>query len=52
MAIRRGRQEPTFEVVGAYDYSLGEDCIEFFARYGIKFTPYQKHELNLYCARE
>lgn len=48
---RIGRQEPTFERIGAYDYSLGADCVSFFEGFGVKFTDYQKHELELYLAR-
>ena len=49
---RYGRQDPTFAVVGDFDYSFGDAAIAFFERYGIRFTPYQKHELTLYLARD
>ena len=49
---RIGRQEPTFSVIGNYDYSFGDMAIGFFEGYGVKFTPYQKQELTLYLARD
>lgn len=48
---RYGRQEPTFEVIGDYDYTYGSAISEFFSDYGIKLTPYQQHELDIYAAR-
>lgn len=49
---RYGRQEPTFAAVdGTFDYSYGDDIVQFYAGYGVEFTPAQKYELNLYGAR-
>jgi len=53
-AIRKalyGKQEPTFQIVGEYDYSMAEVAVPFFERRGVRFTPYQKYELTLYFAR-
>lgn len=50
--MKRGRQEPTFSVVGEYDHSLGQDVIEMFEEEGgATFYPSQKEELNLMLAR-
>ena len=46
-----GRQEPTFSTVGDFDYSFGDEAVAFFEGYGVRFTPYQRQELNLYLAR-
>lgn len=49
---RKGRQEPTFKVIGDYDYSFWEDLADFYSNYGIEFAPYQALELECYCARK
>lgn len=50
--MKRGRQTPTFSVVGEYDHSLGHDVIEMFEEEGgATFYPSQKEELNLMLAR-
>lgn len=50
-SVRRGRQSPTFSVIGDYDHSDGEECVEMFESYGFRFMPNQKFEMNLYLAR-
>lgn len=49
--MRRGRQEPTFERVGAYDRSDGAEAVELFSRYGVAFIPAQRYEMELYLAK-
>lgn len=50
--MKRGRQEPTFSVVGDYEYSYGDEVIEMFEdEGGATFYPSQKYELNLMLAR-
>lgn len=50
-SIRKGRQDPTFQIIGDYDYSFDDELIEFYSRFGVTFAPYQKLELKCYCAR-
>ena len=50
---RTGRQRPTFEVVGDYDYSFGEQAVDAFeAEAGATFDDAQKYELELFLARK
>lgn len=49
--MRRGRQEPTFERVGAYDRSDGAEAVELFSSYGVTFIPAQRYEMELYLAK-
>ncbi len=49
--MKCGRQEPTFERVGVYDHSNGADAIKLFERYGVRFIPAQKYEMELYLAK-
>lgn len=50
--MRTGRQEPTFERLGEFSYTLGEEVAEVFAEDGgATFYPSQKTELNLMLAR-
>ena len=50
--MRTGRQEPTFEVVGEYAFSLGEEVVEMFEEDGgATFYPSQKREMELFLAR-
>ena len=47
-----GRQTPTFEKVGEYAYSLGDEVAEMFEEDGgATFYPSQRHELELMLAR-
>ena len=51
--MKTGRQEPTFEHCGEYEYSYGEEVAEMFAEdAGATFFPSQLHELNLMLARD
>lgn len=48
----KGRQEPTFSVVGDYAYSYGDEVVEMFEdEGGATFYPSQKYEMNLMLAR-
>lgn len=48
---RYGRQEPTFSVIGDYHHTDGPRCVSLFEQYGFEFMPWQKSQLDLYCAR-
>lgn len=48
---RRGRQEPTFERVGDYAYTDGDEAIEVFRSYGFGFDEAQVHQMRLYLAK-
>lgn len=37
--MRRGRQTPTFECIGAYDRTDGPEAVALFASYGVSFIP-------------
>lgn len=51
--MKRGRQEPTFQVVGKYVESLSDDVIEVFeSEGGATFYPSQKYEMELMLARD
>lgn len=47
---RYGNQEPTFSTVGEYALSLGKKAIRYFASFGVRFYPCQKHEMELFLA--
>lgn len=47
---RHGNQRPTFEVVSGYASTDGEECVELFEAYGVRFYPSQKYELELFLA--
>lgn len=50
--MRTGRQEPTFEIVGEYAYSLGDEVVEMFEEDGgATFYPSQKLEMRYMLAR-
>lgn len=49
---RRGSQKPTFQKVGEYAYSDGENAVNLFEEYGVKFLPAQKYEMELFLARD
>lgn len=51
MGARRGRQTPTFEVVGPYDHTDGACAAGLFENYGIRFYESQEYELKLFLAR-
>lgn len=48
---RRGCQTPTFETYGGWDHTDGPEIVDTFMQYGFQFTPWQKHKLDLYGAR-
>ncbi len=49
---RTGRQTPTFEVVGHYDFSYGFKAVEAFeAEAGATFDQAQRYEMELFLAR-
>ncbi len=51
--MKTGRQTPTFEKVGDYAYSWGDEVAEMFeADGGATFYPSQRYELNLMLARD
>ena len=50
---RTGRQRPTFEIVGDYDFSFGEAAVEAFEEEaGATFDDAQKYEIELFLARK
>lgn len=50
--MRTGNQEPTFSVIGDYDYSYGSEVVDMFEdEGGATFYPSQKRELELMLAR-
>lgn len=50
-AIRRGSQEPTFERVGTFARSKGDDAVAMFESYGRRYYGSQKYEMRLFMAR-
>jgi len=50
---RTGRQRPTFEVVGGYDFSFGENAVDAFEQEaGATFDDAQKYQMELFLARK
>lgn len=49
---RTGGQEPTFERIGGYAYTRGFDAVEMFEAYGRRYYGSQKHEMELFFARD
>ena len=50
--MKTGNQHPTFEVVGNYAYSLGDEVVEMFEEEGgATFYPSQVYEMGLFLAR-
>lgn len=50
--MRTGNQEPTFSVIGDYEYSYGPEVVDMFEdEGGATFYPSQKRELELMLAR-
>lgn len=50
--MKTGNQEPTFSVIGDYDYSYGPEVVDMFEdEGGATFYPSQKRELELMLAR-
>ena len=49
---RLGSQEPTFEVVGDYASSMGDEVADVFEGWGDRFYPCQRRELELMLARD
>lgn len=50
--LRYGNQEPTFKLVGDYHHSFGPQAARMFERWGVRFYPCQKDELDLFLARD
>ncbi len=50
--LRRGCQEPTFERLGTWSSSRGKDAIEMFEAYGRRYYGSQKHEMEVFFARD
>lgn len=50
--VRYGSQEPTFQRVGSYTYTTGDDAIAMFNDYGVSFYPSQEYELRLFLAKD
>ena len=51
--MKRGRQKPTFSVIGEYAYSYGKEVVEMFEEDGgATFYPAQKLELTTMLARK
>lgn len=51
MAKRYGRQEPTFEVVGKYAYTDGEQAAALASEFWDEPLEWQQHFLNVMLAR-
>ena len=51
MARRLGGQLPTFERIGSYAYSRGQEAVDMFESYGRRYYGSQKHEMELFFAR-
>lgn len=50
--MRHGNQEPTFSVLTPYDHTDGPECVSLFESFGFEFMPWQRAQLDLYCARD
>lgn len=50
--LRYGNQKPTFESIGKYAYTDGDDAIDLFRQYGATFYPSQEYEFSLMLARD
>ena len=49
--MKTGKQEPTYQVVGDYAFSIGDDVADMFeADGGASFYPSQRHEIKLMLA--
>lgn len=48
---RTGRQAPTFERVGAWAKSDGDEAVDVFSSYGFGFDEAQAHQMRLYLAK-
>lgn len=49
---RLGRQEPTFEAVGAYARTDGSEIVSTLSAYGFSFDAAQRRQLDLYAAKD
>ena len=52
MARRLGNQEPTFEKLGEWATTRGPDAVEMFEAYGRRYYGSQKHEMDVFFARD
>ena len=50
--MRYGNQTPTFEVVGEYASSVGDQLCDAWNQWGTTFYPCQEHEMELFTARD
>lgn len=50
--VRLGNQSPTFEVVGDYARTDGPEIVSTLEAYGFEFDDAQKHQLDLYAAKD
>lgn len=50
--LRIGNQRPTFQVVGEWFYSDGEEVVNLFKEYGVEFYGAQEYEMHLFLARD
>ena len=50
--MRFGNQTPTFEVVGEYASSVGDQLCDAWNQWGTRFYPCQEHEMELFTARD
>ena len=49
---RFGGQRPTFERIGTWATTRGEEAIEMFEAYGRKYYESQKYEMRIFFARD
>lgn len=52
MSIRLGSQEPTFSVVGEWHHTFGPRAVRMFEKWGVRFYPCQKDEMDVFLARD
>ena len=48
---RLGAQRPTFERVGGYSYTDGDEAVSVFRSYGFDFDAAQIYQMRLYLAK-
>ena len=50
--VRFGNQSPTFQTVGKWASTRGDDAIALFEQYGVRFYESQEYELRVFFARD
>lgn len=50
-SIRRGSQTPTYSTVREWHHTDGPYVVDMFESYGVEFYESQKHEMDVYLAR-